>query len=380
LPTGKVDRRALAQRALESDRMPQPDTFRAPETPLQQALANCWAAVLGLERVGLDDNFYGRGGDSLRAVELFSAIEKTLGFKLPWTTIYHASTLEELAACVQEDPAALARASWIEPLRPAGATPPFFMVAYPGAAPLIVSRMADLLGSDQVFYGFKYGTDATIKIVAERLFQEVRRVQPTGPYHLGGLSYGGLVAFETARRLVACGEQVGLLALFDANGPGYPRVVHSRLERAKRIIQKTGRLPYGDAVRFLCGYGKMFLRHHPIWPARSRATLEPAPPRRPAFLRQERESYQTSMGVFSGRMLLFKARERPFDALRYSYDDPYNGWEPFVQGGIDVIVIPGDHDALVHGKNADFATLLLRERLRQAYAGTCGVRRGCVTS
>ena len=140
------------------------------------------------------------------------AIEATLGYKLPWTTIYHALTLESLADCVLEDPARLAKASSLLPIRAIGSTPPLFMVPYPGARGALLAEAAKLLGSEQIVYGFVFGTDIRVESLAEGLVEEMRRVQPAGPYFLSGHSYGGLVAFEAARRLGETGEQVGLLA------------------------------------------------------------------------------------------------------------------------------------------------------------------------
>lgn len=59
--------------------------------------------------------------------------------------------------------------------------------------------------------------------MAAHYVTEILKIQPHGPYYMGGSSAGGIVAFEMAQQLVAQGKTVGVLALFDTWGPGYPR-------------------------------------------------------------------------------------------------------------------------------------------------------------
>ena len=172
--SGKIDRKRLMESEID-DVQPAPgERLERAWTPQELSLRGLWAGVLGLERVGLDDNFFEVGGDSLRAMELFSAIETTLGYKLPWTTIYQASTLKSLAVSVLEDPGRLAKASSLYPIRERGATPPLFMVPYPGASRSLLVEAAKLLGSEQVIYGFAYGSDIRVASAAERLLEEIR--------------------------------------------------------------------------------------------------------------------------------------------------------------------------------------------------------------
>ena len=225
-PNGKVDRKAL----------PSPDQARpelgaeyvAPRTALEESLAGLWREVLGIERVGLHDDFFHLGGDSLRAVELQLRVEKELKRRVPIALLLKKPTLEEFAAALlagdQED-------TWspLVPITPEGAKPPLFFAHAHGGQVVGYSALARELGLDQPFYGLQaQGLDGVsppirrIDEMAARYVEEVQKVQASGPYHLGGFCLGGYVALEMARLLEARGERVGVVLLLESPHPDYP--------------------------------------------------------------------------------------------------------------------------------------------------------------
>ncbi|HXI25868.1 MAG TPA: amino acid adenylation domain-containing protein [Pyrinomonadaceae bacterium] len=204
-------------------------TFAAPQTPVEQSLATIWAEVLGINAVGVHDNFFDLGGHSLRAVHLFARIEKEFGKRLPLATLFQSPTIAELATAVQEDPPA----SWssLVPIQPQGSRAPFFCIHAVGGNVLEYYDLARHLGPDQPFYGLQSrGLDGTqspherIDDMAAHYIKEVRELQPHGPYFLGGRSLGGIIAYEMACQLSAQGEEVALLALLDSYPVGYARL------------------------------------------------------------------------------------------------------------------------------------------------------------
>jgi amino acid adenylation domain-containing protein len=100
-PSGKVDRRALPVPG--TDRLPAGTAFSAPSTPLEQALAEIWMQALGLPRVGIDDNFFGLGGDSMRTLQVVSLAEER-GISIELMDLYSFQTVRELAAHLAERP------------------------------------------------------------------------------------------------------------------------------------------------------------------------------------------------------------------------------------------------------------------------------------
>jgi non-ribosomal peptide synthetase component F len=99
-PNGKTDRLTLPFPPRERPSLDTP--FASPETSVEKKLAQIWAEVLGLEAVGINDNYFELGGNSLLAVRLFLEIEKRFGQSLPWASIIKAPTIALLAGLLEE--------------------------------------------------------------------------------------------------------------------------------------------------------------------------------------------------------------------------------------------------------------------------------------
>ncbi|HEX2229413.1 MAG TPA: amino acid adenylation domain-containing protein, partial [Candidatus Binatia bacterium] len=210
--TGKIDRRAL----------PPPDpqradaaTFVAGRTPIEIQLAGLWEEILSVKPIGIRDNFFDVGGDSLLGVRLMLQIEKLFGKSLPLGVLYEAPTVGLLSKRIAED-SKVKEWSSLVPLRPDGLKPPFFWIHGEDSD----AFLPRYLGPDQPIYGLRHqGEDGwparytTVKQMAAHYLSEIRSVQPLGPYHLGGYCFGGLVAFEIAQILRKQGQSVSLLAL-----------------------------------------------------------------------------------------------------------------------------------------------------------------------
>jgi len=188
--------------------------------PVESTLLAIWAKVLGVRRVDVRDDFFELGGDSLLAVRLFTEIEKIYALRLPLATLFEARTVEALARVVRE-PKPPAGSSVVA-LQPKGGRPPFFCIHGGGGNVVLYSDLARHLGDDQPFYGLQsQGLNGDrplltrIEDMAALYINEMRTVQPRGPYFLGGYCMGGTVALEMAQQLRAQGEQVALLAFFD---------------------------------------------------------------------------------------------------------------------------------------------------------------------
>jgi thioesterase domain-containing protein/acyl carrier protein len=210
--------------------MPEPVTRSSvpasiPEDETTRQLARIWQELLGVETVGLDQNYFDLGGDSALAVHLFAQIEKVFGIKLPLATLFEAPTIEELARILRSE----APSSGWNPLvaiQPAGSRPTFFCIHGAGGNVLIYRELSQNLGTDQPFYGLQsQGLDGScapltkIEDMAALYAKAIRRQQPQGPYLVGGYCGGGLIAYEVAQQLRSAGEEIALLALFDTMNP-----------------------------------------------------------------------------------------------------------------------------------------------------------------
>ncbi|MBD0265850.1 MAG: non-ribosomal peptide synthetase, partial [Tolypothrix sp. Co-bin9] len=222
-PNGKLDRLALT--ALDTATSRSIDKiFIAPGTPTELTLAKIWAEVLNIERVGIYDNFFDLGGNSLLTLRLIEQIHKQFERDLPLSSIFLNPTIESLANSLCQETDSL---SWspLVTIQPAGSNPPFFCVHPIFGVVFPYYELAHHLGTNQPFYGLQpIGIDGqtpltSIEEMAAHYIEALRKVQPKGPYYLGGWSFGGLVAFEMAQQLEKSGDEVALLAMLDTLAP-----------------------------------------------------------------------------------------------------------------------------------------------------------------
>lgn len=220
---GKVDRMALKDLPAPAPPAPVP-----PRDPVELQLAVAWADILGLEAIGVDDDFFELGGDSLAAESAMAAVCADFDLTLPTSVLLEAPTVAELAVKVRDPGHAQARSIMV-PLRKTGTRPPLFCVAGVAGVPATYLPISLYLGSDQPFYVLQNQglenrglPDFSIKGAAKRAVRSIRSVRPTGPYLLAGHSWGGVLAYEIARQLTAAGEQVAFLGLLDVIHDWYP--------------------------------------------------------------------------------------------------------------------------------------------------------------
>ncbi|GAA2726993.1 amino acid adenylation domain-containing protein [Actinocorallia aurantiaca] len=209
--SGKLDRAAL----------PAPDLGvegRAPRTPEEETLCGLFAEVLGLPGVLADVSFFDLGGDSIAALRL-AALAKQAGLDLTPRMVFTHQTVEGLLAAGDEPELGL---DVLLPIRTKGEGAPLFCV-HPasGLSWPYFALLPHLPG--RPVYGLQSRTlreagyrAASIREMAEDYVAEMRKVRPSGPYHLLGWSLGGLVAFEAARILEEAGEEVELLCMLDS--------------------------------------------------------------------------------------------------------------------------------------------------------------------
>ena len=225
-PNGKIDRRALPKPDLPTM---QPD-FVPPETPTEKRLAQIWSEILHLKAVGAEDDFFKLGGDSLLAIKLFPKIQKAFDAQLPVQSLFEATTLRALAQIIDTSDTGTSWSPLVR-LRDGDDLPPFFCVHasdgfifnYKSLSDEIARRIS---GPCRPFYGLRArgteedGTPHTeIAPMATDYLAAIKKAQPHGPYHIGGWSMGGVVAWEMAQQLHRAGESVALLVLMDPPPP-----------------------------------------------------------------------------------------------------------------------------------------------------------------
>jgi acyl carrier protein len=245
-PNGKVDRRNLPE--------PRPSgiQFVEPQTALQRKLAEIWKNVLGVERVGLEDDYFELGGHSLLAARIVSEVNRALGKRIPIATLVQAPTVQKLATLLEAEDWKLSRSPLVA-IQPYGSRPPFFAVHTLSGDAMFYRGLAARLGEDQPFYGIQSEgvsggalTHRSIETIAHYYLSEIRRVQAQGPYYLGGYCIGGLIAFEMAQQLRAAGDEVACLVLIDPDRVPEPSSRPATLgKRIQVALDRCAALPPG---------------------------------------------------------------------------------------------------------------------------------------
>ncbi len=225
--SGKVDRRALKAPGVGgSDGSIAPRTFTPPRDDIEAKLAAIFRNVLGLPAVGLTESFFDLGGHSLLAVRLVAEIERVFGRTISLVSFFRSRTVEQIAALLRADGAEPA-SFMLEPIQPNGAKRPFFLISRPNVNSLGYIALARHLDPDRPVYGLQYQYAEEVDLGRPYTYEEyqawatsyvetIRLIQPEGPYLLGGMCEGALIAFTMARVLEAAGQRVALLAMLDA--------------------------------------------------------------------------------------------------------------------------------------------------------------------
>lgn len=274
--TGKIQRVGLAARLGigEIDERQTQAGYAAPRTSLEATLQKTLSEVLRVSPIGIHDNFFACGGDSLAATILITRIARETGIEPSFVRFLDNPTIAALAEDIATRGVAK-RISGLVPIQPHGSKPALFCVPGHDGIPLAFCNFAPHLGSEQPLFAFPPRllapgeTSYPLEDLAARYIELMKRHQPVGPYHVAGYCFGGFVAFETARQLAARGEQVALLALIDTPSPKAGRspfssVLAQKLRHFRRRVKLQRDTLAGknlaEAMRHLAGRVGAFLR------------------------------------------------------------------------------------------------------------------------
>ncbi len=347
---GKVNRIELAA----IPRAALPSVSRQPEQhgdTVEQRLSGIWQTVLDLPEVAPQDDFFVLGGDSLLAVALLAQVEREFGVALQVVDLVQNPTVAGLATLLRsEDPPPRPLAA-VE-IQPGAERPTLFFAPCIHGNLMTIRALASRLDPDQPIFALKpLGVDgverphATIEEIIDHYIEQVREVQPQGPYLLCGYSLGGIIAHQMAQRFTDEGEQIPLLILIDAPACGRPEVVHRAVE----------------------GW-KLARRRLQVAAARALRRAAPELPVNAEMIDTHRRAFNAfTAKPYIGPTVLVRAMTPPHPVKRWLDRNPQN-WRrrKLVDPSTTVIWTPGNHESIFAKPNVDIMAKQLQRELDRA--------------
>jgi thioesterase domain-containing protein len=250
--------------------------------------------------------------------------------------------------------------SHIEPLRSSGTRSPLFCFPGAGDSPTRFRELTAFLPDSQPVYAIDLGSlwgieeEFSIEQLARFYLDLIRKIQRSGPYFLCGYSFGGLVAYEMARRLIDEGDSVSLIALLDTPNPALKSNLsvtdavqfHKTylIDRLKKYYRMLVRCDFKQMTRsglefMTTNFGSFFLPAMKIW---FRMVNRPLPivfranDPTTSYLKAWR-SYVPK--PYAKSVAFFRVRDR---GPEYDHDLSM-GWDTYLMGDVQVHIVPGGH-------------------------------------
>ncbi len=370
-PNGKIDRKILGQKPVNGHSVAsEPKTVLGAEETL---LMGIWSDVLGSKEIGLQDSFFDLGGHSMLALEVMTRIEKETGRRLPLATLFECPTIESLAGLLRADKPSTVLKSLVS-IKPHGSKMPVYIVHGGGLNILTFRGLIENMDPEQPIYGFQArGLDGTeepldcMDAIAADYIEELLEHNPDGPYALAGYSFGGYIALEMARQLLAQGKTVKLLGMFDTNaeesaeGMAFMDRLAWRIGRQLPKMIWIGRSFLAQPLPTLRYQGEYVERQvknvlRAVGLADEQTYSEIKDENLLRIIEKHETAFQNyRMKPYDGIIDLFKARKR----LYFVEDREFLGWKKYARQGVRVHNVPGDHkEMLLPPNDKEFARIL----------------------
>jgi acetoacetyl-CoA synthetase len=334
-----------------------PQTYATREE-LERLLQMKWEQLFAFGPIGRDDNFFELGGHSLLAARLLAELQPIAARTIPLATMLRAPTIAQLAEVI--DNGALPQTSEVlVPMREGEGTPLFLVHSVTGSV-LECTRLIGTMRKTRPVYGLQaIGLDGEtppqrrVEEMAKTYVEQIRKVQPTGPYALAGFSFGGLIALEIAHQLFGAGEETEFVCLLDTYVqerwlPWFARVDFRR-NHAKRLWQTLLDMSPRERAKFAAAkshaaMNKLAMRLGRVPKVRAAPTADPMPP----VLRQLRDTFRTAMNNYrpkpfeGGRIVYVRAAAREDDR-----GDPLPLLRKIARRGLTIAEVPGNHAGII---------------------------------
>nr|WP_221314159.1 non-ribosomal peptide synthetase [Paraburkholderia youngii] len=355
---GKLDRKAL----------PAPDdeayahrAYEAPQGEVEITLAQIWAELLGVERVGRHDHFFALGGHSLLAVQLISRAQKA-GLTFSAADLFQASVLRELASKIhlKRQPSIPQVISVLE----TGSQPPLFFVPTGLGDCSYVPALVKEMDVDCPVYAlpwphFDDERPLTLEAIAAEVMLAVREIQPHGPYRFAGYSSGAILAYAIAQHLVNLNEAVSFMAFMDAALPANRRSL-SPTQMAREVLLDSMEFLEDDSFQVLersaanSSIGQLIQKAQQIGVIPQDRDLESL-----LLTYEKAAQFQRALDLYEAPSLGIEINQfyvngpvrsrRARGSIGQEASSPLRGWDRVLRAeAIHAVSVPGDHTTMMN--------------------------------
>jgi len=340
--------------------------------PIEIQLLELWRSMLGVESISADTNVFSLGVSSLSILRLVTRMNSLYSMGFGLASLISAPTIKMVAELVRKRYAPNTVTSLV-PIQPVGTKRPLYIVHGAGGNVVNFYGLTTRIGADQPVYGVQAQALEVdqpallcIEDMAAHYLMEIRRVQPKGPYHLLGYSFGGVVVLEMAHQLRAVGEQVGLLGMLDTRARDYIGGTGTQTPSGKsakhgRLIEYFHRNRGHESRKAWWGYFTNDLKERRVrYVTRLAGSIFHAIP---TFLKNTHEinsfaARNYRVRPISDKLTLFRASKQAGESV-----PPDNGWGAIFEKGIEIHEIPGDHWQVLSEPGIDVLAQSIRDCL-----------------
>ncbi|GGH00484.1 amino acid adenylation domain-containing protein [Mucilaginibacter phyllosphaerae] len=378
-PNGKIDRKALPAPDYSQITRTENNEYVAPRTANEKLVAGIWQEMMGLENIGIYDNFFQLGGRSLVAVRIMACLEQETGKRLPLATLFEHSTVEKLAARLELNAEAISWESLV-PIKPKGSKMPLYIVHGAGLNVLLFNALAMNMDEEQPVYGLQAkglnGIDEPLDVmeeIAANYVEEIINHDPVGPYAVAGYSLGGMIAYEMAKQMLAMGKDVKMLAMFDTYADQtqkYDSLLKRIVKNGWLLIKQVAYTPVlfvQDPKRTIeyksrevgRRIQKVFKKVFPDKVKKKEGALAYTDDINERSHAAQKNYLLTPVNI---TLELFRAQKKTF----YMDDFKLLGWKPYALKGVNVHDIPGEHNTIFAPPNDKQFAKVLQQCLDRA--------------
>ncbi|MDJ0728707.1 MAG: amino acid adenylation domain-containing protein [Crocosphaera sp.] len=391
-PNGKVDRQALSNLKVESQRI-----YQAPRNHIEQQLMEIWSSILDSKNISIHDNFFDLGGHSILGIKLLNQIQNNFNQKLPLTSLFQNPTIAQLAQQLSQIGENLTTSDLLI-LQTSGEKTPLFCVAGANGHAFYFRDLAINFADKRPVYGLETpGRDGShplpnsVEDHANSLIATLQQQQEKGPYILIGYSSGCAVALEMAFQLEQQGETISFLGIFDTGLVNNPNHITQRSD-LDWIWNMTERIEAIKGISLGLNYQQLanqpddqnrwnfvaeVLYRHNVLPEHSTLDLLKT---NLTVMKQATLNYALYQPNFqiSAPIVLFRAQEakeivvQEYQAMSY-YDQPDWGWQAYSQKPVKVIWVPGNHGRMLYEPNAKILADYLKQSIQENFSQKDGL-------